>query len=188
MATTTEAQVEGTAAEGTAHEGAEGGHKGVFPPLDSKTFPSQLFWLVIFFAALYLLMSRLVLPRIAAILETRRNRIEGDLARASALKDETEAALNSYQKALSDARGNANDIAKSTRDTVNVDVSKQQAALNASLSAKAVDAEAKIAAAKAKAMASVNDIAADTAVDIVASLTGGKVTKTAISKALAAAK
>ena len=172
----------------TASIEAEGGaHKAVFPPLDSKTFPSQLFWLVIFFGALYLLMSRVVLPRIAAILETRRNRIEGDLARASALKEETEAALNSYQKALSDARGNANDIAKSTRDTVNTDVSKQQIALNASLSAKAVDAEAKIAAAKAKAMASVNDIAADTAMDIVAALTGGKVTKTAISKALAAA-
>ncbi len=181
MATTTTT----TTTEGTVAEG--GAHKAVFPPLDTKTFPSQLFWLVIFFGTLYLLMSRLVLPRIAAILETRRNRIEGDLARASALKEETEAALNSYQKALSDARGNANDIAKSTRDTVNTDVSKQQSALNASLSAKAVAAETKIAAAKAKAMASVNDIAADTAMDIVAALTGGKVTKTAISKALATA-
>jgi F-type H+-transporting ATPase subunit b len=188
MATTTEAQVEGEVAEGTAHEGAEGGHKGVFPPLDSKTFPSQLFWLVIFFAALYLLMSRLVLPRIAAILEARRNRIEGDLARASALKEETEAALNSYQKALSDARGNANDIAKSTRETVNADISAKQHALDADLSAKAQAAEAAIGKSKAKAMASVNDIAADTAADIVAALTGGKVTKTAISKALAAAK
>jgi F-type H+-transporting ATPase subunit b len=183
MATTT---TEPATAEGTEAEG--GAHHGVFPPLDSKTFPSQLFWLVVFFATLYLLMSRVVLPRIASILDMRRNRIEGDLARASALKEETEAELHSYQKALSDARGNANDIAKSTRDTVNTDVSQQQAALNASLSTKALDAEAKIASAKAKAMASVNDIAAETAVDIVASLTGGKVTKTAISKALAAAK
>jgi F-type H+-transporting ATPase subunit b len=182
MATTAEpATTEGTEAEG-------GAHKGVFPPLDTKTFPSQLFWLVIFFGALYLLMSRIVLPRIASILETRKNRIEGDLARASALKNETEAALKSYQKALSDARGNASDIAKSTRDMVNADVSRQQAALNASLSVKAADAEAKIGSAKAKAMASVSDIAAETAVDIVAALTGGKVTKTAISKALAAAK
>jgi F-type H+-transporting ATPase subunit b len=49
---------------------AEGG-ESKFPPLDVKSFPSQLFWLVIFFAALYLLMGRLVLPKLAAILGTR---------------------------------------------------------------------------------------------------------------------
>ncbi len=183
MATTNEAQV-----EGTAHEGAEGGPKGVFPPLDSKTFPSQIFWLVIFFGALYLLMSRLVLPRIASILEARRNHIEGDLARASALKEETEAALNTYQKSLADARGNATSIAQTTRDTVNSDVAAKQHALDAELATKSADAEAKIAAAKKKAMTSVKDIAAETAADIVTSLTGGKVTKVAINKALAAAK
>jgi F-type H+-transporting ATPase subunit b len=190
MATTTEAQVEGTApaeAEGHAtetHTGAEGGHKGGFPPLDSKTFPSQIFWLVIFFALLYALMSKLVLPRLASILETRRNRIEGDIARASALKDETEAALNSYNKALADARGNASDIAKTTRDTVNADIADKQHKLDAELSAKAVAAEAKIAKSKAKAMETVSDIASDAASEIVAALTGGKVTKAALTKAL----
>jgi F-type H+-transporting ATPase subunit b len=174
MATTTE-----------THTEAEGGaHKGVFPPLDAKTFPSQIFWLVIFFGALYLLMSRVVLPRIASILETRRNRIEGDIARASALKDETEAALNSYQKALADARGNASDIAKSTRDAVNADIAAKQHKLDSELATKAVDAEAKIAKAKAKAMEAVSDIASDTASEIVAALTGGKVTKAALAKAL----
>jgi F-type H+-transporting ATPase subunit b len=174
MATTTE-----------THTEAEGGaHKAAFPPLDSKTFPSQIFWLVIFFGALYLLMSRLVLPRIASILETRKNRIDGDIARASALKEETEAALNSYNKALADARGNASDIAKSTRDMVNADVASKQHKLDAELSAKAVAAEAAIAKSKAKAMESVSSIASDTASEIVAALTGGKVTKAALAKAL----
>jgi F-type H+-transporting ATPase subunit b len=183
MATTnTEATAEGEAT--VAHEGAEGGHKAVFPPLDSKTFPSQLFWLVVFFALLYALMSKLVLPRIASILDARRNRIEGDLARASALKDETEAALNSYQKALADARNNATDIGTKAREAANADVAAKQAALDADLAAKASAADSTIAAAKAKAMKQVGDIAADTAYDIVASLTGGKVTKTSIAAAL----
>ena len=170
----------------THTEAAAGDHGGgsAFPPLDYATFPSQIFWLVIFFGALYLLMSRLVLPRIAGILETRRSRIEGDISRASALKEETEAALNSYQKALADARGNASDIGKSTRDAVNTDITKQQAVLNASLAAKAVDAETKIAKSKAKAMDSVSDIASETASEIVAALTGGQVTKAALAKAL----
>ena len=167
------------------HTQAEGGaHKAVFPPLDSKTFPSQIFWLVFFFGALYLLMSRIVLPRIAAILEARRSRIEGDLARASALKEETEAALNSYQKALADARGNATDIATKTRETINADIAAKQHALDADLSEKAAIADGRIAKAKAKAMESVNDIAADTATEIIAALTGGTVTKAALAKAL----
>ncbi len=180
MATTTETAT--TVAE--THAGAEGGHKGVFPPLDSKTFPSQIFWLVIFFALLYALMSKLVLPRIAGILEARRNRIEGDLARASALKEETEKALNSYQKALADARGNATDIATKTRETVNADIADKQNALAADLAAKAGAAENTIAKAKAKAMESVQAIAGETATEIVAALTGGKVTKAAMAKAL----
>lgn len=174
MATTTE-----------THTEAEGGaHKAVFPPLDQSTFPSQIFWLVVFFGVLYLLMSRLVLPRIASILQTRKDRIDGDIARASALKDETEAALNSYNKALADARGNASDIAKSTRDKVNADIADKQHALDAELSEKAVAAEAKIAKAKAKAMEAVGGIASDTAAEIVAALTGGKVTKAALAKAM----
>ena len=72
--------------ESTAHEG---GHKGAFPPMDATTFPSQIFWLVIFFALLYLLMSRLALPKMAAVLAHRHKTIEGDLAKASALKNET---------------------------------------------------------------------------------------------------
>ena len=180
MATTTETAT--SVAE--THAGAEGGHKGVFPPLDSKTFPSQIFWLVIFFALLYALMSKLVLPRIAAILETRKNRIEGDLARASALKEETEKALSSYQKALADARGNATDIATKTRETVNADIAEKQHALAADLAAKAGAAESQIAKAKAKAMESVDAIASEIATEIVAALTGGKVTKVALAKAL----
>jgi F-type H+-transporting ATPase subunit b len=179
MATTTTTETtEGTEAHGGEHGG------GTFPPLDSSTFPSQLFWLVIFFGALYFLMSKLVLPKIGGIIDARKARIDGDIARASALKEETEAALKSYEKALADARGNASDIAKSTRDTVNADIAKQQAAVDADLSAKASAAEATIAKSKAKALESVNDIAADTAADIVAALTGGKATKADLAKVL----
>lgn len=169
--------------EGTeAHGGAHGG--GVFPPLDSKTFPSQLFWLAIFFAALYVLMSKFALPRLAAILGNRKARIDGDLARAQSLKNETEAAVKSYEKALADARARATDIARETRDAVNKDVDAESHKLDEALAKKITAAEATISASKAKAMAAVEDIAAESAIEIVATLGGGKVTKAAIAKAL----
>ncbi len=173
-----------TTTESTQAEGGE----SKFPPLDSKSFPSQLFWLVIFFAALYLLMSRLVLPKLAAIISNRKAQIDGDLARASALKDETEAALKNYEKALFDARAKATDIGRETRAKVSAEIDADQANLDAALSKKIKDAEAKVAKAKAKAMESVEAIASESAADIVASLTGGKTLKTAAAKAVAAVK
>ncbi len=169
--------------ESTEHEGG-----GKFPPLDSSSFPSQLFWLVIFFAALYLLMSRFILPRLAAILGARKATIDGDLSRAQALKDETEAAIKNYEKALADARANANAIAQETRTKVTAEIDAEQASHDTTLGKKIKDAEAKIAKLKATAMASVEEIAGESAADIVAALTGAKTTKAAVAKAIAAVK
>ena len=62
------------------------GHHGGFPPFESHTFGSQLLWLAITFGALYFLMSRIALPRVASILETRSDRIASDLGEAQRLK------------------------------------------------------------------------------------------------------
>ena len=68
-------------AQPTAHTEAPGG-KTVFPPFDTKTFPSQLVWLAISFVLLYVLMAKVALPRIGAIFEQRSKRISGDLKSA----------------------------------------------------------------------------------------------------------
>ncbi len=168
--------------EATGHEAG-----GKFPPLDSSTFPSQLFWLVILFAAMYLLMSRVVLPRMGAILSARRGQINGDIAKAQALKNETEAALKAYEKSLADARANANDIARKTRDEVKAEVEAEQHKLDASLASKIKAAEDRVGKSKAKALESVEDIAAESAAEIVSALTGTKVLKTAATKAVGTA-
>ena len=173
--------------EGTeAHGGEHGGAK--FPPLDNSTYPSQLLWLLVFFAGLYFLMSRVMLPKISSILENRKNRIDGDLARAQALKEETEAAIKSYEKALADARSNANDIARVTRENVTKDVDIEQGKVSDMLSKKIAEAETRIAKSKAEAMSSVESIAAESASDIIAMLTGGKALTADVAKAVSAVK
>ena len=79
-----------------AHTGADGGHGGGFPPFESSTFASQLVSLVIAFVALYVIVSRIALPRVESVIDARQNAIEGDLAAAQKLKDESDAALKAW--------------------------------------------------------------------------------------------
>src|ERR1700752_1229461 len=97
-------------AETTAHTEAPAGH-AKFPPFESEHFPSQLVWLAVSFVLLYVLMSRIALPRIGAIMAARSKVISDDLAAAERLKEQSNAAHAAYEKALADARGHRPAIA-----------------------------------------------------------------------------
>ena len=99
----------------SAHTEQPGGPKGAFPPFEKQTFASQIFWLVICFVALYLLISRIAVPRIGGILDDRAKRIEGDFAEAQRDKEESEAALVAYEKALADAQADIDRILRPYR-------------------------------------------------------------------------
>lgn len=154
------------------HTEAPGGHKPGFPPFQKDTFASQLVWLVIAFVALYLLISRIAVPRIGGIFEERTARIEGDLAAAQRLKAESEAALGAYEKSLADARNNAQAIAGETRDKLNAQAEERRKALEAELNVKLADAEKQIAKTKSDAMTNVRGIAVEAASAIVERLIG----------------
>ena len=93
--------------------GAE--HVG-FPPFDTTTYGAQLLWLAITFGALYVLLSKLVLPQLSGIIEGRRSTIARDLDEAEAMKTRAEEAGAAYEKSLSEAKGKAQKLAQETRD------------------------------------------------------------------------
>jgi F-type H+-transporting ATPase subunit b len=170
-----------------AHTEHPGGGKPQFPPFNKETFASQLVWFAIFFIALYVLISRFAIPRLGGIIEARRGRIEGDLAEANKLKEQSDAALAAYEKSLGDARGRAQALANETRDKLNAEAEEQRKRLEAELNAKLAEAEKIIAATKAAAMANVQGIAVDIAVAIVHRLIGTAPTGTAVEAAVAEA-
>jgi F-type H+-transporting ATPase subunit b len=168
----------------TAHTEAPGGHKAPFPPFQSETFASQLFWLAITFAALYLLASRLVLPRVGGIIDARANRIEGDLAEAQRFKAEADTANAAYEKALADARARAQALANATREQQVAEAERKRKELEHQLDAKLAGAEKTIAATKASAMGNVRTIAGDAAAAIVKRLIGTEPPGQAITAAV----
>jgi F-type H+-transporting ATPase subunit b len=162
-------------------------HGGGFPPFQKDTFASQLLWLAIFFIALYLIASKLALPRVGSIIADRRKRIAGDLAEAARMKDAADAAIATYEKALADARARAQAMAAETRDKLNAAAETQRKALEATLQGRLAAAEETIAAAKTAAMANVRGIAEEAAIAIVVRLTGVAPSKPAAAAAVDAA-
>ena len=162
-------------------------HGGGFPPFQKDTFASQLLWLALFFVALYFLASRLALPRVGSILEERRSRIAGDFAAATRMRDEADAAIAAYEKALADARSRAQALAAETRDKLNREAEAERTALEGSLNKRLAAAEQTIAATKAAAMANVHAIAEDTAIAIVVRLVGMTPSREVAAAAVAAA-
>jgi F-type H+-transporting ATPase subunit b len=158
-------------AEPTAHTEAPAGH-GAFPPFQAQHFPSQIVWLTISFVLLYVLMSRIALPRIGSILDERSKRIGDDLAAAQRLKEQSNAAHAAYDKALADARARAQGIAASTREKHAAEAAVVQKRLEAQLHERLAAAEQSIAATRTAAMGNVRGIAADAASAIVERLIG----------------
>jgi len=150
-----------------------------FPPFDASTFASQILWLVICFGALYLIISRVAIPRIGGIIDTRREKIEGDLAEADRLRQETDKAIADYEAALAAARQKAHGIAEETRAGVKADLDGKRAKVEGELAQKVSAAEAGIQKSKQEALGHVDDIAADTAQALVAQLTGSVTTEAA---------
>jgi F-type H+-transporting ATPase subunit b len=133
------------------------------PQLDVTVFAPQLVWLAISFVVLYLLMAKVALPRVAAIVELRDERIGGNLDKAEKLKQEAEAALAAYNKAIAEARAAAQAIQREAQAAINAESAKREAAFGKKIADDTAAAEARIAAAKSAALTQVRSIATDLA-------------------------
>lgn len=162
----------------------DAGQKKPFPPLDPTTFAPQLFWLALSFGVLYIILSRVALPRVSEVIEERRDRIQRDLDAAERLKDETDKAINGYEAALADARSNASGIAKQEREALTTESEREQAKVEDQISAKLAEAETRIAETKQNALTKVTEIASETASAIVGKLIGQNVSPDEAKKAL----
>ena len=155
------------------------------PQLDFSTWANQIFWLVLTLVVIFFVLSRIALPRIAAVLAERSGTITNDIAAAEMLKNKAGEAEDAYNKALADARAEAQNIVAGAKAEIQADLDVAIAKADAEISAKAAESEKAIAEIRAGAMASVEEVAKDTAAEIVSAL-GGKATAKDVGAAVAA--
>jgi F-type H+-transporting ATPase subunit b len=153
------------------------------PQLCGEWMSNQIFWLLITLMIIFLVLSRIALPRIATILTERQGTITNDIAAAEDLKAKAAAAEEAYQQALIDARAEAARIVEATKAEIKADLDAAMATADAEITEKAKASEAIIADIRSNAMASVEEVAKATANELVAVL-GGKTDEKAIDKAV----
>jgi F-type H+-transporting ATPase subunit b len=136
---------------------------GGLPQLDPTVFAPQLIWLGITFIALYFLMAKVALPKVAEVLEERQERITNDLDRAATLREESAGVMAGYEKALADARVHAQSVMAATTADITSASTGRQTQFNADLAAKTRAAEERINTAKETALASVRSVAVEIA-------------------------
>ena len=162
--------------------------KAGFPPFEPQHFPSQLLWLAITFGALYVFVSKVIIPRVGGAIAERAARISRDLDEATAAKQRADQATAAYEKALAEARSRAEGLARDTRSRMNAESEARRKTVEAELVAKLSSADKEIAARKSAAMANVGAVAQEAASAIVAKFTGQAADAKELAAALVAAK
>ena len=165
MATEPHGTVETTGAP-AAHD------SGGLPQLQFEHWGGQIVWLLLIFAVLFAVLSKVLLPRVSGAIETRGAKIAGDIADARRLKDEAEVQARAAAAEVAEARAKAQKTAADAKAVASAAAAERQAKEEAVLAEKLAAAEARIQASRDVAMGHVRTVASETAGAIVEKLTG----------------
>ncbi|RYI11981.1 MAG: F0F1 ATP synthase subunit B' [Acetobacteraceae bacterium] len=148
-------------------------HAVGMPQLDFSTWPNQIFWLLVTLVVIYLVLSKVALPRIGAVLADRKSTITNDLAAAEELKAKAVSAEKAYNDALASARTEAAKIVAQAKAEIQKDLDAATAQADVQIAAKAAESEKSIAEIRDGAAQAVSEVARDVAADLVAALGQG---------------
>ena len=156
------------------------------PQLDPSSFPTQLFWLIVCFSILYLVMWKVVLPKIADVLRERQERMDDDLEKAEKLKVDAQEVLEAYQKTMTEGRSEAQSILRAASEKSSAENTARQDELSKRIATETTAAEARIAEAKQQALANIQTVAVEAAQAATARLAGREVSSADAESAVGA--
>jgi F-type H+-transporting ATPase subunit b len=159
-----------------------------FPPFNTQTFPSQVFWLGITFALLLVFLWTVVVPRIGGTLDARKRRIASEIDKAEHDKRDAEQTWTTYQNTLIEARQRARALIEGNRSDVRADVERAEKAADSQADDALARAEARLAELRTQAREHIRRAAEEAAPRIVARLIGETVTPEEAAAAVSALK
>ena len=154
---------------------------GGMPQLNPEFWISQIFWLTITFGILYVVLSKLILPKISANLETRKSKIVENIEAAEKQREQSELNITEYEKIIQSSKNEAKDYFKQGREKLLKDINLKRDTLNKELNLEIQKAESEIQELKDKAPEKINKIAIETSADLLHQLIGENVNSSSIS-------
>ncbi len=155
------------------------------PQLNPAIYPNLIFWLVIALFALYFILTRVALPRVGTVIAERNDAIANDIEAAAALKRRAEEAEAAYNAKLAQARDEAHKIAAEAKAVVDKELAAVTAKADAEIGVRAAESEKRIAEIRDNAARSVEEVARDTAGEIVRVLLPSAADEGAVGAAIA---
>jgi len=157
--------------------GAEGG----MPQLNPDYWVSQIFWVILIFGTLYVILWRIILPKINENLENRKSQILTDLDDAQKFKDQSEEKLSEYNKILNQAKQEVKKIIDGTRKKINLENKKKNNQYNLEIDKEIENAEKEIKMLKLSSIKDINKIAIETSSEIIRKIVGTEVNASSVS-------
>ena len=151
------------------------------PQLNPEFWISQIFWLTLTFGILYIILSKLILPKISANLELRRSQIQENIEAADKQREESETKLKEYEEIILKSKLNAKKIFKETREKALKDINLKKDSLDRQINEEIEKAEAEINALKKNAPEKINKIAIEASSEILKNLIGTEINNSSVS-------
>ena len=154
---------------------------GGMPQLNPEFWVSQIFWLTLTFGILYVVLSKLILPKISNNLESRKSQILENIEAAEKQREDSEAKLEEYEEIISKSKLEAKNIFSQSREKVLKDISAKREVLDKQIDEEISKAEQEINNLRESAPDKINMIAIETSSELIQKLIGAEVNNSSIS-------
>jgi len=154
---------------------------GGMPQLNPEFWISQIFWLTITFGILYVVLSKLILPKISTNLEIRKSQILDNIEAAEKQREESDLKIVEYEKIVQNSKNEAKNYYKQAREKLMKDINLKKESLDKELGEEIQKAESEIQELKDRAPDKISKIAVETSKDLLHQLIGENVNSSSIS-------
>ena len=154
---------------------------GGMPQLNPEFWISQVFWLILTFGFLFIILSKLILPKISNNIEDRKSKILENIETAEKQRSDSENKIKEYEKIILDSKNHAKNYFNEARQKILKDIDSKREALEKEINNEIGDAEKEIVELNNTSVEKINKIAIETASDLVESFLETEVNKSNIS-------
>ena len=154
---------------------------GGMPQLNPEFWISQIFWLTITFGILYVVLSKLILPKISKNLEIRKSQILENIEAAEKQREQSELKIEEYEKIVQESKNEAKSYFNQARAKILKDINIKKDTLEKELNKEIEKTENEILQLRAKAPEKIKAIAIETSSDLLKHLIGAEVNSSSIS-------